>query len=164
MVFRDKSFTRLDSKNNLTKAVTLYMQHIYLPFIHNHILWSISFYITNGDILCGWQIQIGNVAATKEVASVVTWSTYHDGTNASVFIKQRTLPKQYKKYDYISQYLFACYHTSFELVYHRCEIIKIKITVFWDVKPFSLVVTYHSLSWQWLIWNISTYLPGHTAS
>jgi len=89
------------------------------------------------------------IAATK-VASVVTWSTYHDGTNANVFIKQRTLPKQYKKHDYISQYLllFARYYTSFELIYQRCEIIKIKITVFWDVKPFSLLVTYHSLSWQ----------------
>jgi len=72
------------------------------------------------------------IAATK-VASVVTWSTYHDGTNANVFIKQRTLPKQYKKHDYISQYLllFARYYTSFELIYQRCEIIKIKITVFW---------------------------------
>jgi len=136
---------------------------VYNNFIHNHILWSISFYITHGDILFGWHIQIGNVAATKEVASVVTWSTYHDGTNASVFIKQRTLPKQYKKYDYISRYLllFARYCTSFELVHQRCEIIKIKITVFWYVKPFNLVVTYHSLTWQWLIWNISTYLPGH---
>jgi len=100
----------------------------------------------NGDILYGWQMQIRNVAATKEEASVVTWSTYHDGTNASVFIKHRTLPKQYKKYDYISQYLllFDHYYTSFDLVYQKCEITKIKIIVFWNIKLFSLVVTYHS--------------------
>ena len=62
-MFRDKSFTRLDSKNILTKAVAFYMQHIYLPIISYHIYFhSVNPYrITksiwipgrvNGNFLC----------------------------------------------------------------------------------------------------------------
>jgi hypothetical protein len=65
----------LDSKNNLAKSSVLYMQYIYLLFIHIHVLWlSPSVLGMETSHMADKQIT-KKVAATKEVASVVTWST-----------------------------------------------------------------------------------------